>query len=286
MKRNFTRRAEGAAMRYRRAFTLVELLVVIGIITVLIALLLPALSRARALAQRAKCAANLRSIGQALTMYTQQYGYYPGSNGYEQPVWYPVAVWPTQLRRYLGGSKDVFYCPSQDEQCRWGGKPPGAFGLYIEMGYEPGEPLIDWNTHFSYGYNAEGDRTLGWSPPARGLGLVAGNLPTRPVDGEGPRRASAVRVPSDLIAVADSKADGWMDFHIWPWRTGLQSRIFPGAVHGGGTNVLFCDGHVQWYRLEDITLDTTQKDQTPFANIHRMWNYDHGPGDPVSPIGS
>ncbi len=78
-----------AARRTRRAFTLVELLVVISAITILMAILLPVLRAARERGRRAACMANLRSLGQAIILYAgdNQDRLVPG----DCPV--PWAVW-------------------------------------------------------------------------------------------------------------------------------------------------------------------------------------------------
>jgi prepilin-type N-terminal cleavage/methylation domain-containing protein len=65
-------------MRHRKGFTLVEILVVIGIVALLVGILLPVISRARESSKRTTCMSNLRAIGQALTAYANEHkGQFP-----------------------------------------------------------------------------------------------------------------------------------------------------------------------------------------------------------------
>ncbi len=112
----------------RDGFTLVELLVVIGIIALLIAMLLPVLSRARERGNQIKSLSNLRQLGVAFTMYqNDNRGYYPyGAALYPQFegdwIWWQPSgrgaagdVRNSPIVRYLGAfNPDALRCPSDD----------------------------------------------------------------------------------------------------------------------------------------------------------------------------
>jgi len=77
---------KGTVPRRGGGFTLVELLVVIGIIALLIAILMPALARSRESANRLKCQAQLRNIGQAFQLHANEHrGYYPVAGWHWEP---------------------------------------------------------------------------------------------------------------------------------------------------------------------------------------------------------
>jgi prepilin-type N-terminal cleavage/methylation domain-containing protein len=101
----------------KRAFTLIELIVVIAIIGILAALLLPVLSRAKEAARATQCLSNLHQIGIALQLYVQD-------NNNRLPFMRDKSLATTNefpspdlvLASHLSGSSNVWHCPSDRKQ--------------------------------------------------------------------------------------------------------------------------------------------------------------------------
>ncbi|MCU0914721.1 MAG: DUF1559 domain-containing protein [Planctomycetes bacterium] len=110
-------------MRKLRGFTLIELLVVISIIAILLAILIPSLSKAREKVKEVSCKSNLKNIGLAVHMYLDAYERkLPNTGSSNQFLWYDASgnrlapgssnsYWGTYYWEYLKDTK-VFGCPS------------------------------------------------------------------------------------------------------------------------------------------------------------------------------
>ncbi|MFG0250574.1 MAG: type II secretion system protein [Phycisphaeraceae bacterium JB051] len=117
------------SLHKRHAFTLIELLVVISVISLLISILLPALSKARQAAVRVKCLANARGIGQSLILASNDYkqkipdlGNWGGSEGPFGGLNHTHVASPYELnlaaRNYImqyGLTRENFYCPNNPD---------------------------------------------------------------------------------------------------------------------------------------------------------------------------
>jgi prepilin-type N-terminal cleavage/methylation domain-containing protein/prepilin-type processing-associated H-X9-DG protein len=212
----------------KRGFTLIELLVVVAIIAILIAILLPSLSRAKEYARKGVCGSNNRQIANALQMYAKDYnGQYPLA--WRSQDWQieqdgpgnQKMGWMRRLFPYVQ-NREVYKCPSF--------------------------PREDDEFHYFLGCRAAYVRAIARVP----------HVP----DGDfAPVRQDWIEYPSAYVMGGDCnrkflqwdcdrddynhQCQGWMDMkkanpqgfadNYWdPW-------------HDGGLNVIFADAHVQWY---------------------------------------
>ena len=106
--------------RSSRAFTIIEMLVVISIILILAGIILPALSRGREEARITRCLSNVHQIGLALTIYARDYG---DGNPDAYPPWLTLLTKKTATHAPYITDPRVLICPCDPSQGREGGRP-------------------------------------------------------------------------------------------------------------------------------------------------------------------
>jgi len=245
-------------------FSLMELLVVIAIIAILAALLLPAISKAKAKALSANCKSNLHQLSVAMGLYFTENKHYPGAWWIHSALGVDHYVWPERLAQQLGNNRKVFFCPSARSDSIWDPQLNPTLGCQMADGQI--DPFaIHWKSRFSYGYNDWGlmQSHLNDSQyPQLGLG---GDV-TGPFF-KGFMTESSIVSPSQMIMFGDGTDDAMFDGSLDP----TERTQWPSDRHANRVNLLFVDGHIEAPKRKDVI------DPIPDNPWRSRWNNDNQP---------
>ena len=228
-------------MRDRKAFTLVELLVVIGIIALLISILLPALNKARDNANTVACLSNMRQFTAASANYAAE------NKGYIIPCGTPKAGWWCNImvdNKYLtytgdGGTspqvKSIFFCPSGNQEffppdlTNSGTVPSSRTDARGAMATQHTSPISRIRIDLWYGMNADEGSSTTRGAPCRRIQTTDDRLTTM----------NMVRRSSETVMFYDGLIYHELEVNA--------NRI--NARHGRKTqtNLAFFDGHAATY---------------------------------------
>jgi len=231
-------------------FTLVELLVVVGIIALLTSILAPSLGAAKELAQSATCGSCLRSLSVAMATY------FADNDGYFWPI--RISDWPGRP----AGAPANLYCYF------WGTNQvpvdtrPSPF--LRAAGYNLASlwcPALKWGTYVPQGGVTEPTTTYGYNawcldPPAWTRKDAEGKAMPR-------KKVSQIQAPADLFVFADSGL-AWAPAGVVIFQNSTHLEPVTGTWvqtptthfrHRGHANALCVDGHVGFYDTEGWSLD-------------------------------